>query len=176
MGDVLPFRRPPSDEGEPEVPCPRCGREATVRFYGPCDDCRSALRDAYRAQGRTIDVAEYEPKSSGSENTFSEDLTDLNEIRLAIDGMARDAAAWLDRVGLAAEIRETAQQLAADPSGSHIDRALDRVGTRYMELWRAEAGMKTYGQAVADVIELRAGEGELDNSVVIEEIRRRRKR
>src|SRR5918999_2016868 len=32
-----------------------------------------------------------DPKSSGSENTFASDLTDLNEIRVAIDEMARDA-------------------------------------------------------------------------------------
>ncbi|HJR60078.1 MAG TPA: DNA polymerase IV [Vicinamibacterales bacterium] len=37
-----------------------------------------------------------EPKSSGSENTFASDLTDLNEIRAAIDEMARDGAAWLE--------------------------------------------------------------------------------
>ncbi len=42
-------------------------------------------------------VSEYEPKSSGSENTFSQDLTDILEIRLAIDEMARDAAQWLAR-------------------------------------------------------------------------------
>jgi DNA polymerase-4 len=36
-----------------------------------------------------------EPKSSGSENTFASDLTDLNEIRATIDEMARDAAGWL---------------------------------------------------------------------------------
>jgi DNA polymerase-4 len=36
-------------------------------------------------------------KSSGSENTFSQDLTDLNEILSTIDEMARDAAAWLER-------------------------------------------------------------------------------
>ena len=42
-------------------------------------------------------VSEYEPKSSGSENTFSHDLTDLIQIQLAIDEMARDAAAWLKR-------------------------------------------------------------------------------
>jgi DNA polymerase IV len=45
-------------------------------------------------------VADYEPKSSGSENTFSEDLTDLNEIRSEIDEMARDAASWLERKSL----------------------------------------------------------------------------
>ena len=41
-----------------------------------------------------------EPKSSGSENTFARDLTDLAEIRAEIDGMARDAAAWLTRRAL----------------------------------------------------------------------------
>jgi DNA polymerase-4 len=45
-------------------------------------------------------VADYEPKSSGSENTFSADLTDILEIRAAIDQMARDAAAWLARKAL----------------------------------------------------------------------------
>jgi DNA polymerase-4 len=44
--------------------------------------------------------ADYEPKSSGSENTFSQDLTDIAEMQLAIEEMARDAAAWLDRKGL----------------------------------------------------------------------------
>jgi DNA polymerase-4 len=42
-------------------------------------------------------VAEHEPKSSGSENTFARDLTDLQEIRREVDAMARDAAAWLAR-------------------------------------------------------------------------------
>jgi DNA polymerase-4 len=36
-------------------------------------------------------------KSSGTENTFSEDLMDLAEIRREIDEMARDGAAWLER-------------------------------------------------------------------------------
>jgi DNA polymerase-4 len=38
-----------------------------------------------------------ETKSSGSENTYSQDLTDILEIRQEIDAMARDAAAWLER-------------------------------------------------------------------------------
>ena len=39
----------------------------------------------------------HEPKSSGSENTFARDLVDIAEIRAEVDGMARDAAAWLTR-------------------------------------------------------------------------------
>jgi DNA polymerase-4 len=42
----------------------------------------------------------HDPKSSGTENTFAEDLTDLAEIRHEVDEMARDGAAWLERKGL----------------------------------------------------------------------------
>jgi len=42
-------------------------------------------------------VAEHDPKSSGSENTFARDLTDIAEIRGAIAEMAREAAQWLVR-------------------------------------------------------------------------------
>jgi DNA polymerase IV len=41
-----------------------------------------------------------EPKSCGSENTFASDLTDLNEIRIAVDEMARDCATWLEKKSL----------------------------------------------------------------------------
>ena len=48
-----------------------------------------------------IDDREVEPerevKSSGSEITYAHDLTDLVEMQREIDGMARDAAAWLAR-------------------------------------------------------------------------------
>ena len=51
-----------------------------------------------------IDDRQVEPnretKSSGSENTYSQDLTDILEIRQEIDGMARDAAGWLQRTEL----------------------------------------------------------------------------
>ena len=42
-------------------------------------------------------VSEHDPKSSGSENTFAEDLKDLPTIRREIQEMAADAAAWLVR-------------------------------------------------------------------------------
>ena len=38
-----------------------------------------------------------EAKSASSENTFNHDLTDVDEIRSAVDEMARDVAAWLVR-------------------------------------------------------------------------------
>jgi DNA polymerase-4 len=42
-------------------------------------------------------VAEHDPKSSGTENTFARDLVDPAEIRREIADMARDAARWLVR-------------------------------------------------------------------------------
>ena len=45
-------------------------------------------------------VPERETKSSGSENTYATDLTDVDEIRREVTGMARDAAAWLARRAL----------------------------------------------------------------------------
>jgi DNA polymerase IV len=66
------------------------------------------LRDAVGSQAEWlrqladgIDDRAVEPnretKSSGSENTYSHDLTDINEIRQEIDAMARDAAEWLEK-------------------------------------------------------------------------------
>ena len=40
-------------------------------------------------------VADYEVKSSGSENTFATDLQDIGEIREEIESMARGTARWL---------------------------------------------------------------------------------
>jgi DNA polymerase-4 len=71
----------------------------------------AALRDAVgsgadwlRRLAEGIDDREVEPhsepKSSGSENTFAHDLSDLNEIRREIDEMARDNVAWLERKAL----------------------------------------------------------------------------
>ena len=47
-------------------------------------------------------VSERSPKSSGSENTFAADLTDVAEMRHEVAEMARDAAAWLVRRELCA--------------------------------------------------------------------------
>ena len=53
------------------VTCPRCGRTAEVRFYGPCDECRGAMRERYQAAGRVIQLAEYEPKMNVTSNAVA---------------------------------------------------------------------------------------------------------
>jgi DNA polymerase-4 len=60
-----------------------------------------SLAEWLRRLANGIDDRPVEPnretKSSGSEITYNEDLTDINEIRHEIDEMARDAASWLER-------------------------------------------------------------------------------
>jgi DNA polymerase-4 len=62
-----------------------------------------SMADWLRDLAHGIDDRPVQPhrvtKSCGTENTFSKDLTDLKEIRGAIDEMAREDARWLERRG-----------------------------------------------------------------------------
>jgi DNA polymerase IV len=64
-------------------------------------DAVGSLGEWLRQLADGIDDRRVEPnretKSSGSEVTYTQDLTDINEIRHEIDEMARDAAVWLER-------------------------------------------------------------------------------
>jgi isocitrate lyase len=70
------------------------------------------------------------------------------------------ATAWLNRVGLTPLIEGTAQTARDAGGGTPLDSLLDAIDSRYAEVWQAEAGLRTYGEAVSDVLELRMGEGE----------------
>jgi DNA polymerase-4 len=65
-----------------------------------------SLADWLRQLAQGVDnrpvVPDRETKSSGSENTYAEDLTDLDAVRSEISQMAADAAAWLARKELLA--------------------------------------------------------------------------
>jgi isocitrate lyase len=76
------------------------------------------------------------------------------------DDESRQATTWLARVGLMPQI-ERAGATARDASDAEtIEQLLDDIDTRYSEVWQAEADLKTFGEAVGDVLELRTGEGE----------------
>lgn len=45
----------------PSITCPRCGAGAEVRFYGPCDACRDALRAAVRGEAREVTAEAFVP-------------------------------------------------------------------------------------------------------------------
>ena len=70
-----------------------------------------------------------------------------------------EAYGWLKRSGLMVVIEDAAEAFAADRAVT-VDPLLDEVGSRYVEAWSAEAGLKTYGQAVADLMEFRTAEGD----------------
>ncbi|HEY1920175.1 MAG TPA: isocitrate lyase ICL2 [Streptosporangiaceae bacterium] len=69
-----------------------------------------------------------------------------------------EACDWLDRTGVMGVLEESAA--AFRQAEGSVDAVLDKVETRYLEAWQSEANLSSYPQAVADVIEFRAGEGE----------------
>ncbi|HEX2756355.1 MAG TPA: isocitrate lyase ICL2 [Candidatus Limnocylindrales bacterium] len=76
------------------------------------------------------------------------------------DDDMRNATSWLVEVGLMALVEETAETIRETGGGVPIDDLLDAIDTRYAEIWQSEADLKTCGQAVADILELRISEGE----------------
>jgi isocitrate lyase len=72
---------------------------------------------------------------------------------------------WLDKTGLSAEIDEAIKNLPSHNTAD-INAALDHAATRLLEFWQMEASLKTYGEAVADVMAFHLDEGsELPMSV-----------
>src|SRR5712692_10352219 len=70
-----------------------------------------------------------------------------------------EANEWLARAGVMRVLEDGVKAFQQTDGGS-VEAMLDRIETRYLEAWQAEANLKSYPQAVADVIEFRAGEGE----------------
>jgi len=75
------------------------------------------------------------------------------------------ADAWLDKTGLSAEVAAAIKKMTSRSTAA-ITAALDQAATRLLELWQMEASLKTYGEAVADVMTFHSDEGaELDMTV-----------
>jgi hypothetical protein len=51
--------------------CPRCGQAADERFYGPCTECRVALRATLGGVQRDVEAAAYEPKMNVTPNAVA---------------------------------------------------------------------------------------------------------
>jgi len=78
----------------------------------------------------------------------------------AISDVEYEAAIqWLDRVGLKENIESAAGEYLRERATT-VDVVLDHLTTQFLELWQAEARLKTYAEAIADVIEFRTSEGE----------------
>lgn len=56
---------------EAAITCPRCGQDASERFYGPCAGCRRQLRDHLGGPRREVEVQAYEPKMNVTPNAVA---------------------------------------------------------------------------------------------------------
>lgn len=72
---------------------------------------------------------------------------------------------WFNQVGLMSYIDENIQALKEGKEKS-ITRPLDNVVTKFVEIWEVESKLKTFGEAVADLMEFQIEEGrQLDLTV-----------
>jgi isocitrate lyase len=69
-----------------------------------------------------------------------------------------EANAWLARTGVMQMLEDSVKAWKAKEGT--VEALIDRIETRYAEAWQAEATLKTYPDAVAEVIRFRNDEGE----------------
>jgi isocitrate lyase len=74
------------------------------------------------------------------------------------DGEYATADAWLERHGIAELITKAAA--APDHAQQSIDAVFDEVESKFVDAWQNDAGLMTYGEAVADLLEFAESEGE----------------
>ena len=75
------------------------------------------------------------------------------------EGEYATATAWLERQGIAETHRRGGRgdRLGGDNS---VDELFDDVESQFVEAWQNDAGLQTYGEAVAELLEFREREGE----------------
>ena len=74
------------------------------------------------------------------------------------DGEYAGARAWLERQGLAQLVADAAA--AWRESAGSVDSLFDKVESKFVTAWEEDAGLMTYGDAVAEAIAFRESEGE----------------
>jgi isocitrate lyase len=75
------------------------------------------------------------------------------------EGEYTTATAWLERQGLIAVIDDAAAAWL-DGKAASIDAVYDEVESKFIDAWQLDSGLQTYGEAVAELLEFRAREGE----------------
>ena len=75
------------------------------------------------------------------------------------EGEYETATAWLDRQGILALVADAVSTWQQDGDEA-VDALFDKVESRFVEAWQNDAGLETYGEAVADLLEFREREGE----------------
>jgi isocitrate lyase len=69
------------------------------------------------------------------------------------------ATAWLTRQGIAAQVSEAAAKWLDGGEGT-VDALFDNVESQFVQAWQEDAGLDTYGDAVARVLQFRESESE----------------
>jgi isocitrate lyase len=92
---------------------------------------------------------------------YESGLTHLNgHLLYALpEGEYAAATSWLDRQGILALVAEAVSTWRQDGDEA-VDALFDKVESRFVEAWQNDAGLETYGEAVADLLEFREREGE----------------
>ncbi|MGE2833257.1 isocitrate lyase ICL2 [Mycobacterium sp. SMC-4] len=100
---------------------------------------------------------------------YDQGVTEINgHLLYALpEGEYAAAEAWLERQGLLTVIDQAAQSYK-DGTEASPDAAYDKVESKFVELWEQDAGLDTYGGAVAELLEFREREGEPSTMSVAE--------
>jgi isocitrate lyase len=92
---------------------------------------------------------------------YDQGVTELNgHLLYALpDAEYATADAWLERHGIAAAVAEAASTYQ-DSADHSIDALFDDVESKFVDAWQVDAGLMTYGEAVAELLDFRESEGE----------------
>lgn len=88
-------------------------------------------------------------------------VTEINGHKLYAlpDGEYATAEAWLDQRGILRLVADAAASWKDNPRQS-LDKLFDKVESAFVDAWQDDAGLQTYGDAVADLLEFREREGD----------------
>ncbi|MCV7250803.1 isocitrate lyase family protein [Mycobacterium hackensackense] len=88
-------------------------------------------------------------------------VTEINGHKLYAlpDGEYATAEAWLDQRGILRLVADAAASWK-DNSRQSLDKLFDKVESAFVDAWQDDAGLQTYGDAVADLLEFREREGD----------------
>ena len=76
------------------------------------------------------------------------------------DGEYAAGEAWLERHGITEMITEAATKWRSNGAQQSIDTVFDAVESKFVDLWQSDAGLMTFGEAVAEMLEFGEQEGD----------------
>ena len=126
------------------------------------DSCSDERDQPFLLGATNPDVPPYKPCFLALIQHFHElGVSELNgHLLYAIPaGEHTVAQEWLKRRGILTQAAEAVASLREGKEAS-IDAMFDRVAARFLESWEDEARLRTFGEAVAEVVEFRKSEGE----------------